>query len=870
MEKKISVIWKKSGMAGNLEIFNAGSLSCEKFVLKADENRLDFSVSGAKLEQGAFGTIVTVRAENSFSFFVRDVKAKRPIYIREYDVVVTVGEDQRSYDDIVEAIAKNGLIRELDRFELEPEENFENAAAKTKNMRVPTWLGLARDIRMFEVAPHAVVNDSALWDSIVPMYHHSRINYEEMGDAQIRFDYFAGRGIGVQYKVRRWLENRVLPILNVLDEDGGIRYEQKMFVTNEVSPLTEENVHGTHYLISDKYAVAPSVRTPEQQEETDRIHDSEMFREEESVIYLRVEAVNEDKVPRYAYMRLPQPNVDSIPERKIHPVMFEGGCNYFSKTGRVFMTATLNGKPFSEVESALLLEPGEKAVYICKIPHMPISRERAEALLQTDYDEKLAECVKYWTDKLENIADIHLPEKRIEEMMKAGFLHLDLVCFGNNPDDAVAPVVGVYTPIGTESTPIIQYLESVGDTKLAERSIMYFIKKQRPDGFMQNFQTYMSETGCGLWNAAEHFKYTHDIEWLKSIKDNLIRGFEYIKEWAEGSRDEKLRNRGYGLIYGKVSDCEHPFHSYMLNSTTYGGLRSVADAMAYIDEAEAKRIGDFAEELKQNILDSMKESFAVGPVVPLSDGTWCPTASIWPEHNMLGLRSLFAKGGTWYTHGAMVEKNPGGGIYMVTNNVLEPESVYVSFINNVFAELLAIDNVGFSQPYYSVHPYAHINLGQVGAYLKEFYNDMSALADRETYTFWEHLYQVSPHKTHEEGWFLMRCRWMLYMDEYGKFQIFGAIPRAWMEDGKEISFSGMKSRYGKLSVKAVSNVANGVIKAAIKLESNGFAVPEKISIRLPHPNGRKAIGVVGGEYCPDGECVYISGFDGEAEVELRF
>jgi len=80
----------------------------------------------------------------------------------------------------------------------------------------------------------------------------------------------------------------------------------------------------------------------------------------------------------------------------------------------------------------------------------------------------------------------------------------------------------------------------------------------------------------------------------------------------------------------------------------------------------------------------------------------------------------------------------------------------------------------------------------------------------------------------------------------------------------------MKSRYGKLSVKAVSNVANGVIKATIKLESNGFAAPEKISIRLPHPNGRKAIGVVGGEYCPDGECVYINGFGGEAEVELRF
>ena len=40
---------------------------------------------------------------------------------------------KRAYDasfDIVDGIAKNGLIRELDRFELEPEESFEKAGAK--------------------------------------------------------------------------------------------------------------------------------------------------------------------------------------------------------------------------------------------------------------------------------------------------------------------------------------------------------------------------------------------------------------------------------------------------------------------------------------------------------------------------------------------------------------------------------------------------------------------------------------------------------------------------------------------------------------------------------------------------------------------
>jgi hypothetical protein len=51
----------------------------------------------------------------------------------------------------------------------------------------------------------------------------------------------------------------------------------------------------------------------------------------------------------------------------------------------------------------------------------------------------------------------------------------------------------------------------------------------------------------------------------------------------------------------------------------------------------------------------------------------------------------------------------------------------------------------------------------VKPFLKTYYNPFSALADRETYTFWEHLYKVSVHKTHEEAWFLMETRWMLYL-----------------------------------------------------------------------------------------------------------
>jgi hypothetical protein len=601
---------------------------------------------------------------------------------------------------------------------------------------------------------------------------------------------------------------------------------------------------------------------------TDEIHDREIFRDDETVIYLRIEAVNTSKAMKYAFVRVPQPNVSTIPERDPKIVSVdENGFNSFKESGRVFMVATVNGQPATDIEYSVLLGPGEKAVFEFKIPHMPISKERAIELSKTSYEQKLNECIDFWNAKLERFSKIKIPEKRIEEMMKAGYLHFELVCFGNEPDDPVAPVVGVYTPIGTESTPIIQYIESLGDTKLAERAIMYFIKKQRPDGFMQNFDSYMSETGLGLWNAAEHFKYTRDIEWLKSIKDNIIRGCNYIIDWTNKSRDEKYCKKGYGMIYGKVADNEYPFHSYLLNSTTYGGLKSCAEVLRYVDEAEAERIENFAEQYKKDILDSLNETFALSPVVPLSDGTWCPSYSPWPEN--IGMLCQFVNRKNCYSHGSMVPVSENGH-YDIMYGIIEPDSVYANFITKMTTEIFFLNNTTFTQPYYSVHPFTHLLRGEVNAFLKEFYNNVSALADREVYSFWEHLYLVSPHKTHEEGWFLMRCRWMLYMDYFGKLSILPGVPRAWLNDGCVISFENAASRFGRLSVNVESNISQGTVCASIKLVDNFGQIPNEIAIRIPHPQGQKAISVSRGVYCEESETIIISDFTGEADIVIKF
>jgi hypothetical protein len=177
-------------------------------------------------------------------------------------------------------------------------------------------------------------------------------------------------------------------------------------------------------------------------------------------------------------------------------------------------------------------------------------------------------------------------------------------------------------------------------------------------------------------------------------------------------------------------------------------------------------------------------------------------------------------------------------------------------------------NVAFSQPYYSRHPIIHLRRGEVNAFSKAFYNAAASLADRETYTFWEHYFHASPHKTHEEAWFLMENRWRLYLEEGDTLSILPGIPRAYLEDGKRIEIDGMKSYFGPIRLSVRSELAQRRIVAHVECRSDHG--PRRVKLRLPHPRGLKAVAVSGGRYLADDEAVLIKAFTGQADVALEF
>jgi hypothetical protein len=245
---------------------------------------------------------------------------------------------------------------------------------------------------------------------------------------------------------------------------------------------------------------------------------------------------------------------------------------------------------------------------------------------------------------------------------------------------------------------------------------------------------------------------------------------------------------------------------------------------------------------------------ARSPVIPLADGTWVPSAPPWVEYR--SPLCLHAEGGEWFTHGTFVGRDfLLGPLYAVFQEVIDPNSPEATFTLAMHDELMTERNAAFSQPYYSRHPIINLRRGEVEAFLKAYYDTSASPADRETNSFWEHYFQASPHKTHEEAWFLMDSRWRLYLEEGTALTLLPGIPRRYLENGKVIEVDGMVSYFGPLYFRVQSDLEEGRIEASIECRSaRGL---RQVKFRLPHPEGRKAISAEGGRYLPEEEAVLI-------------
>lgn len=854
----LAVVFKEAVDDGSLSVIHGrlGRVSPSRGRADGPEfggsSRVDINVEDAMTGIGAFATRITVRADGkTFTFFPRDLTAGGgPLLVRDLGVAVVAAEDKRSYAEIDDAVREKGLIAEWQRIEAEPEENYESACRGTRDEVCPTWLGLSRDLRLFRVS-----HDRRLGyvGCIEPAWH---------GIATGRACNFAvGRGASAVIDIVRRLDDGTLPILHAIQRDDTVEYHMTAFATLETQVLTPNSLRGSHWLAAYANGVGQMMTEEEIRSYGGVLKPAEILnREEEVVCRVRVRAANTDAVPRYAYFMAGHGD-----ECTFHPA--SGGS--LTADGKALCASLIEGEPMPQSEMAVLLQPGASMLFDVIVPHQPISAERMDALLGQDYDEHLAACRRFWLGKLAAGAQISVPEAAIDERLRAGLLHCDLVTLGMESEGPLLANVGVYTPIGSESSPIIQFFDSLGLHKTAERCIDFFLVRQRDDGFIQNFGEYQLETGPTLWTIGEHFRYTRDEAWALRIRAQVAKACDYLIHWRRRNHREELRGQGYGLLDGKVADPPDFFHSFMLNGLSYLGLKRIAEMYQVVDPALSANLTQECECYLADIRTAYLDNVARSPIVPLGDGAWVPSFGPWAEYP--GPVSLYAEGGNWHTHGAFASRDALiGALYLLTGEVLDPCEPAADWLLHAHQELMTVRNAGLSQPYYCRHDWAHLKRGEVKQFLKTYYTQMAALQDRETYTFWEHYFGASQHKTHEEAWFLMQSRWMLWDEDWDTrtLRLLSMIPRRWLESGRSISLKQCVCYFGKLDLDVHSDLEAGEIRANVACR--GEHGPASVRLRLPHPEGLRPSAVRGGRYDDVSESVVIEPFAGSAGVVLTF
>jgi len=873
-----SIVWQDAPETGQVEVA-AGHLLSATLEQGAEVRPVKngrFRASGpaqlrVEVDAGNAGlgptpTAISVRArEHSFTFLLRDVDADFPILIPEYGVAVTTAGNKRTFEQIQHAVRERKQLTNLQRIEQEPEESYDQAANSTRELIAPIWMGISRDVRIFEMNLRCPMQ---ITDTIQPRFHgngYCNIDLEK-DYLPPKYGLVAGRGWGCTEKTWRQLDERVLPIFRAGREDEDLKYELTAFVTLEKSPLKQENIRGTHFLVADGLSINHAF-TEEQEKEYQSLRDPELKAEEETVLCCRIVATNTAPVPRYAFFKAVHPvcgmygspNEDS----------FDGNTGYGKPkdSESVFAISLLNGRPMPQQEIAVLVKPGQTCIYDFFIPHRPISTTRAASLAQRDLQRCLEECRAFWRGKLNTAGRMHVPESRVDEMVQAGLLQLDINTYGREPDGPLTVADGIYGPVSAEVWLNIHFFDSLGLHDQARRGLQYFLEKQHDDGFMQNFTGYMLDTGCVLFALGEHYRYTRDDNWVKSIRPKVLKSCQFIIDWRARNKREDLRGKGYGLMEGKVADPEDQERTFMLNAYAYAGLRGIATMLEQTDPEESRRLSQEADEMRIDIRTAFLEALADGPVIPLADGSWSPTAGAWVGTK--GPVSLMTDGRNWWTHGSMnIRDDALGPIHLIAREVIDAKEPLATALLNFSNELGFSRNVASSQPYYSQHPLVHLRRGEAKAFLKAWYNAFASMAARKTYSWWEHFWHMSPHKTHETAEFLMQTRWMLWLEEGEQLSLLRGIPRAWLEDGKSISLERVASYFGPISLKVNSKVKEKRIDA--HLECSSDRRPKRVEIRLPHPTRARIARVEGGLYRPEFEAVVIDNFRGSAHIRVHF
>ncbi len=481
------------------------------------------------------------------------------------------------------------------------------------------------------------------------------------------------------------------------------------------------------------------------------------------------------------------------------------------------------------------LATGEAAEILVKLPSPGIAHSQMSRLKDVNFSTAKRDVISYWEKWLSEGAQFQVPEEAVNELVRANLWHALILprhTFGAS-GKAHMDLPYANTAYGQVNSdwPVNQavYVDYMiyglrGYEAVAEKEfVAMFNSQQQADGRIGGFANWGVYSPAQLYAISQNFLLSGNRESFQRLLPMCLKTLDWcLTEIAKSNSNNKT-----GLIVGPLNDLSVGERAWAFTQAYYvGGLDLFAQALYTLNHPRAEEVALITSDLKRAVSREFARSSVKSPAVQLADGTWTnyvPTDATTPRRML----------DQWYP--TDVDTGP---LHLTRLGVLDANGWLTTAMLNDHEDNLFLKNQGAAnEPVYVQQANAYLLRDEPKAVIRSFYSFMACGFSHEQYSplehRWAHPQYYGPPST-DGAWFEIFRKMLINEAGVDTLMIGQAIPRPWLEKGKQISVKDAPTYFGDLSYTIISS--GNEIAATIELTHRRQV--SSLIVRFRHPNNK--------------------------------
>ncbi len=753
--------------------------------------------------------VVELNAEGSrgFTLTVDQLLHHQTFWIPALDVYISTGDTPVSFADSQRSSGQSRRSRVLDQVQRDPEASYEEFRQRWQNMGDPSYMHPEQE------GPGHIVG--LTWDSAIPKFGIDRGAgvWNDYGNPDhFRFWFsFSNLAEGIVPYWKSQTLDKGLPVITTIFERDHVRYEVEQFAYPLNGPPQQRTGNLKMVLLQ-------------------RVKMTELTGLARTI---PVTMTHERALP-------PQADTDVIGEHKNgmlllsedahHQAIFEVNA----KGAKIdWVGVHENGQKMKRVDVTVLmaLPAGGTREFYVTLPS-PIADQKDLATLEAlNYEAARAGTLQFWSSYLARGAKFSVPEPAVNDLFNANLWHALRLPRRHSMIDIDLPYSNfAYDQTGTP-WPINQavYVDYMlyglrGYNGIATEEMQaIFHNNQDFNGRVDGFAHWLAYTPGMLYAVAQNYLLSGDRESFEQLLPSILKALD----WSITKIRSAVANPDStgGLVSGPLNDITGTGDWAFNQAYLYAGVDLMGKALAKYGSPRAAECLHIAAAYRTTIEHAIQIATVRSPLVQLGDNTWVPfvpSDASHPGRNYAG----------WYP--SDVDTGPA---HLLRLKALPGEGELADAILNDHEDNLFLHQWGLSnEPVYNQQATAYLLRDDAKAAIRTFYSMMAGAFSQGVYEPVEHRWRwgqyFGPPST-DGAWFEL-YRNMLVREWDDNTLILGqAVPRAWLENGKEISVNNAPTWFGNITFEIKSHADDRHIQANFKL--NVPSSGKTVLVRLRHP-----------------------------------